>query len=275
MLSYVLALLSSVCSVILVAINYMGAVAYAIFAVAGVSLGYSIYTLVRFAPRIKAQIKGVIERNSFADKFVKSFGFRALFGSVVSFSVSILYGIFNGALGIMSHSIWYGSLSLYYILLALIYGGILLNRKPESTAKANRIYRRSGLLLLLLNSALSLAIAQMIFDNEFFEYGGLMIYASAAYAFYKITMAIIRFFRHKGSPDPILRAIISINLTDGMVSILALQTALLSTFGNGSVNVSHFNTVTGSFVSLITLSIGIFMIIKGTKNIKSEKRNER
>ncbi|MBE6673968.1 MAG: hypothetical protein E7596_02555 [Ruminococcaceae bacterium] len=278
-LAYTLTLLSMVGSLAILFFDYSDTafewLAYCLFGIAGTTLAYSVYTLVRFSPRIKAQIKAVIEKNSFTDKFVKSFGFRALVGSFLSLSVSILFGIFNGALGIMSSSVWYGSLALYYILLALIYGSIVLNRKPKSVLKANQIYRRCGILLLILNSALSVAIGQMIFDNEFFEYGGLMIYASAAYAFYKITMAIIRFFRHKRECNPILNAIVSINLTDGMVSILALQTALLSTFGNGSVNVSHFNTVTGSFVSLITLSIGIFMIIKGTKNIKSEKNNER
>ena len=128
--------------------------------------------------------------------------------------------------------------------------------------------------MALLNVALSVAIAQMIFESKGFLYGGLMIYTFAAYAFYKIIMAIIRIVKSRKIHNAVLNAVAIINLTIGMVSILALQTALLSTFGAG-VNTSLFNTLTGSLVSLCSIGLSIYMIIKGTKKLKSEKTNER
>lgn len=270
-IAYLLTIICISGSIVVLVINYKGMLSYIIYALSALTLAYSIYTIVRFAPKIKAATKKAIEKNSFASKYVKDFGFRSFVGSVISFSFSILFGISNGVLGIVSQSIWYGSLSLYYILLTLMYGSIISSRKRNK--EPHRVFKNCGILLMVLNSALSVAIAQMIFDGEGFEYSGIMIYVYATYAFYKLTTAIIKLFKSKHKADPISHATVCVNLTGGMVCILALQTALLSTFGNG-VNASLFNTLTGSAVSLTSISISIFMIIKGTKNIKLEKTNE-
>lgn len=245
---------------------------YIVYALAAMTLAYTVYTLVRFMPKIKASVKAIIEKNSLTRKYVRDFGFRSFISTVISFSVSIFFSIFTGVLGIMASSVWYGSLSLYYILLTSLYGCVIINRKREENQY--KIYRLCGILLMILNSALSVAIAQMIFKGEGFEYGELMIYVYATYAFYKITVAIVRLSKLGRKCEPIAHATALINLTGGMVSVLALQTALLSTFGDG-VNSSLFNTLTGSLVSVSAICISIFMIIKGTKNINLEKTNER
>ena len=272
-LSYALALLSATGSLVILLFDYskmpLAIVAYTLFGLAGVSLGYSVYTIVRFAPKIKSFVIKQIEKSAFAKRYVKDFGYRALFGSVISLSFSALFGIFNGVMGILSRSVWYGSLSLYYILMSLIYASIVLNRKRDIEA-GHKIYLRCGILLAILNTALSAAIAQMIFEGKGFMYAGLMIYAFAAFAFYKITMAIIQLVRARHAENPLVHAVAFINLSSGAVSILALQTALLSTFSKGEVNISTFNTLTGTAVSLLSIGISIFMIIKGRK-----KTNER
>lgn len=172
------------------------------------------------------------------------------------------------------------ALAGYYILLALLRGGVLLYHKrkhgvddpAKNTQTQIKTYRNCGILLLVLNIALSVAIAQMIFDDGAFVYAGLMIYASAAYAFYKITMSIINIFRARKQDDLTVQAIRNVNLADATVSILALQTALLNTFSGEGVNISLFNTLTGSVVSLFTLGLGVFMIIKANKErIKNGK----
>ena len=169
----------------------------------------------------------------------------------------------------MAGSIWYGALSLYYITATLIYSLLLFDIKNCSY----RSYRRCGWIMTVLNIALSVAIVQMIFENKAFEYGDIMVFVFAAYAFYKITMSIIRLVKARGQSNPVMGALALVGLTTGAVTILALQTALLSAFGNGA-DASLFNTLTGSAVSMLALVISIYMIIKGTKEIKSEKTNE-
>ena len=189
-------------------------------------------------------------------------------------------------MGIKNRSIWYGALAAFYIALAILRGGVLAYHKKKIGKKMQddelvraRVYRNSGIITLILNIALSSAIAQMVFSGEHFSYLGWTVFAYAAYAFYKITTSVISFIRAHRQDDLTVRAIRNINLVDALVSILALQTALLTTFSEEGVDVSAFNTVTGVVVSLLSVGIGIYMIISANKKIKylrkEKNTNER
>jgi hypothetical protein len=137
------------------------------------------------------------------------------------------------------------------------------------------VYRNSGIITLALNVALSVAIGQMIFSDAHFTYMGLTIFAYAAYAFYKITMSIIALIKAHKQTDLTVRAIRNINLVDALVSILALQTALLTMFSDGEINISAFNTFTGIVVSLLSVGIGIYMIVSANKKMKELQKENK
>ena len=254
---------------------------YVIYAFSAISLGYTTYTLVIYWQKIRKEASRLVHSRKFTRELIENFGFRTFIGGLISFSVSVLYGIFNGIMGILSNSVWYGSLAAYYIFLTVIRGGVLLRYKKcdhNFQLKNARAYLKSGILLLLLNSALSVAIAQMIFDGKGFVYGGIMIYVSAIYSFVKIGAAIYNFVKAHRQTDVITEAVRNISLVDGTVSILALQTAMLWAFSNGELNYSLMNTITGSFVSVVSYYVAILMVMKGlkeVKRIKSENRNEQ
>lgn len=262
---------------------YLG---YAAYGTAAISLFYTVYTVIRLFPRMRRELRAWIGRHEFTRDLKESFGFRTVIFAIVSFTVSIAYGIFNGVLGILSRSVWYGALASYYILLALLRGGILWHHvrsgratetetKRQTALRRAKAYRNCGILLLLLQMALSAAIVQMIFDEKGFHYEiEWMIFAVAAYAFYKIITAAVNFFKGQGQSDLTVEAIRNVNLADAMVSILALQTALLGIYGAEGLSVSGFNTATGSAVSLFTLGLGVFMIIKAQKRIKIFKTEQ-
>jgi len=211
------------------------------------------------------------------------YAFRTLFFASISFSVSIAFGLFNGAQGILYSSIWNGALAAYYVSLAFLRGGVLYQQKKWKARNATedtedgktelllqaKTYRNSGVVLLFLQISLSVATAQMIFDNQHFTYAGWTIYGAAAYAFTRITVSIIQIKKVRKHENFTLRAIRTANLADAAVSILALQTALLSTFGSEDVNASLFNTITGIAVSLLTVTLGIFAIVDAHKNIRN------
>ena len=121
----------------------------------------------------------------------------------------------------------------------------------------------------------SSAIAQMIFSEAHFTYMGWTIFAYAAYAFYKITMSIIALIKAHKQTDLTVRAIRNINLVDSLVSILALQTALLTMFSEGEINVSIFNTFTGIVVSLLSVGVGIYMIVSANKKMKKIQKENK
>ncbi len=281
-ISFITTALSVIGSIAVLLIDYenglLEVAVYCLFALSALSLCYSVYIIVILAPSIKKNFLSFLERHSFTYLLLKNYGFRTVVFAIGSFISSILFGGLSAYLGIANRSIWYGALAGYYIALAFLRGGILihhtkrigkggaLDAQKEGVIKA-KVYRNCGIILLLLNVALSTAIAQMIFRDAHFEYVGLAIFAYAAYAFYKITMSIINVIKVQKQKDLTVRAIRNVNLADATVSILALQTALLTTFNSGEISVSLMNTITGIAVSAFCIGLGAYMIVSATKRI--------
>ena len=259
--------------------------AYTLFGLSALTLAYSVYFIVRWIPSLKNKIIEAIDSKKFTRTLREDYGFRTVIFAIGSFCMSIAFGFFNGYMGIAYASIFNGALATYYIVLALVRGGVLVHHgkgaKKDDTyhekddEKRAKIYRNIGILILVLSIALSGIIAQMIFDDRHFSYPGWTVFAFAAYAFFKITMSIINLFKARKHDDMTVKAIRNVNLTDAMVSILALQTALLHAFGTEGIDISLYNTLTGCAVSAGTYAIGIIMIVTGAKALKKIKNGEK
>ncbi len=278
-LTFIVTILSAVLSLVMVGLGLENGaasiIAYILFGVAGVSLTYSVYLIIPLFPKMKSGMISWMEKHEFTHLLFRNFGFRTVIFAIGSFTMSLLFSGFNAYMGIANRSIWYGALAGFYIALAFLRGGVLGYHKKRIGKKIQndeyskaKVYRNSGIITLILNIALSSAIVQMIFSGEHFSYIGWTIFAYAAYAFYKITISIISFIRAHKQDDLTVRAIRNINLVDALVSILALQTALLTMFSTDNVDISLFNTLTGVAVSVLSVSIGIYMILSANKKIK-------
>lgn len=263
----------------------LNAFAYALYALAAISLGLSVCTLVRVVPKLRQRIVGFLRRYPFTERLLEQYGFRTIVFAVGSLAVSVAYAIFNGVIGIIGSSVWYGSLAAYYLLLALTRGWILFcQRSKKQTENASdekrrelRAYGISGLVLVVLPIALSFAILQMVRAGDSFEHPGMMIYVAALYAFCKITMSIVNLVRARKNDEMTVRAVRSVNLADAFVSILALQTAMFREFSPGA-EVGFANALTGGIVCLLTAALGIFMAASAAarmKKIGKETEDER
>lgn len=187
---------------------------------------------------------------------------------------SAIFGVFNGILAITSHSVWFLMFSIYYIALSLGRLGIYLfkkENKEKDILKDIKLYRSSGIFLLIMNFAIGVAVLQIVFIEKGFNYPGMFIYAAATYAFTKITLAIINISKTRGTKNYIETSLRSINLIDASVSILALQTALLTEFSDPQTDFRIANGLTGAAVFLFALVLGIFIIVKSHKDIKKVK----
>lgn len=282
-LTFTVTVISAVAAIVIAAVSFekapLSIVAYSLFAIAAISLTYSVYLIVKKIPTYKQSVVDYMEKHEFTRRLLHNFGFRTVVLSIISFVASLAFAVFNGYMGIMNRSIWYGALAAYYVFLVLLRGGILTyhNKKRKKDGEGSelvkaKIYRNSGIILLVLNAALSSAIAQMIFSNAHFSYAGWTIFAFAAYSFYKITMSIINLVKAHRQTDYTVKAITNVNLTDAAVSIMALQTALLTTFTDDTVNISAMNTGTGIVVSLLSVGISLTMIITAAKRINALKK---
>lgn len=283
-LTFIVTVFSATFSLVMVVLGFensaLAILSYILFGIAGVSLTYSVYLIIPLFPKLKNKAITWMESHEFTYLLLRNFGFRTVIFAIGSFLMSLLFSGFNAYMGIVNRSIWYGALATFYISLAFLRGGVLTYHKSRIGKKTDtesdeyikaKVYRNSGIITLILNIALSSAIAQMIFSGAHFVYMGWTIFAYSAYAFYKITTSIISFIKAHKQTDLTVRAIRNINLVDALVSILAMQTALLTMFSEGEINISLFNTFTGIVVSLLSVGIGIYMIVSANKKIKIQK----
>lgn len=258
-------------------------ISYLLYAVAAISLCYSVYLIIIGIPVIKKKTVEAMKKAKFTNRFLEQYGFRTAIFSLVSFSINICYVAFNGYFAISRLSIWYGALTAYYFLLALMRGIVLLSHSKGDKGKDEngndaksrvKVYGMCGIGLIILPLALSFAILQMVIGENSFEHSGMTIYVAAAYAFYKIIMAVINMVKAKKQSEITVRALRSINLADALVSILALQTAMFKEFG-GEEMAAVMNGATGAVVCLLTALLGIYMIVNAKKILKERKKDER
>ncbi|MBQ7348409.1 MAG: hypothetical protein IJW47_00295 [Clostridia bacterium] len=272
---------------------FLQVLSYISYCLAALTLAYSVYTIVIYAPSMKNRFISFMRKNAFVSRLLDNWGYRTVVFAGVSLFINVAYVAFNGVIAILSRSIWYGALAAYYILLTALRSGIVLYHRKRAKGKfyfkQNAIdstfseqtqfkitelkkYRACGVLLIVLPVSLSFAILQMVVAGSAFIHYGWIIYAVAAYAFYKITMAIINIFKARNTDEMTVRALRCVSLADAMVSILALQTTLLFAFSDGAAT-GFANALTGGVVCALTVVLGAYMIINANKKLKKIRTN--
>ncbi|MBE5758317.1 MAG: hypothetical protein E7345_05305 [Clostridiales bacterium] len=252
--------------------------AYVLYGFSAVLLTYLVYIVVYFSPRFKDAIIRLLKKNKVTNEMLESYGYRSIIFAIFSFVFNIAFAIFQSIIAILSRSIWFGALATYYIALSLIRGGVVVisrkhNNLPDKE-KQIRSYRNCGIYLVLLNFALMGAIVQMCIEGGGYKYSGLLIYVMATYTFYKLSMSIYHLFRARKHNDYTIQSIRNISFADAMVSILGLQTALLTEFSEAESHVLP-NSLVGGAVSILIIGVGTYMIYKGKKDLKNFKQSSR
>ncbi|MGN1060869.1 MAG: hypothetical protein ACI4QN_03970 [Candidatus Coproplasma sp.] len=257
-----------------------GVLNYILYALAALSLGYLIYLIAVTAPKVKGRITEAMNKRKFTSKLLQQYSFRTVVFAVGSFTLSTAYVVFNGVLGVINRSVWYGSLAAYYLLLAVMRGVVLnFHRKKGKletgeevqSVKALKIYRMCGVGLVVLPVALSAAILYMVVGKNSFQRSGYSIYVAALYAFYKIIMSVYNAVKAKKSDDATISALRNINLADAFVSILALQTTMFKEFGGDLQYEMQMNAATGAIVCVLTAVLGVAMIVTASKKLKENR----
>lgn len=247
---------------------------YLFFLLAACSMGYLIALLVK---GIRGGGRVILGKFSFTRRLRDDYEFRTVVFALGAFCTTLANAAFDCTLSVLNASLWYGSLAAYYGMLALLRGSVLNVRRmgkkrgdgeAQSAFRGAKIYFVCGVLLVLLTLVLSAAVVQMVVGNRTFRYAGLTIYVSAAYTFIKFPMAIYNHVKSRKRGDLEIEAMRNIGLADALVSVLALQTAMLQAFGGDSPEtVRIFNSVTGAAVLIVIIGIGVAMSVRGKKKI--------
>lgn len=208
-------------------------------------------------------------------KYLKEAEFRTETSLYQGFFINLLYVALKLCSGVYYGSIWFGSLAVYYLLLAVMRFSLLhyvRSRKDDRVSEWKR-YRFCGIVLLFMNQALAAIVVIVVKQNKGFEYAGFLIYAMALYAFYAVITSVINVVKFRKYGSPVMSAAKVINLTAALVSMLSLETAMLAQFGGDDVIFRQIMTsATGTGVCVIVLGMAVFMIAKSTKILKNSKQ---
>ncbi len=218
----------------------------------------------------------------FFEIWKKDYAFKTMTSSIISFSVTILFALYNGFLGISLSSVWHGSICVFYLLLIAIRGMILLNEKRNATRSENEgMYRRgktfiiSSAILLVLNLALILPISLMATFEKPVNVGLIPAIAMAVYTTYKITMASIHIKKQKSSRcgNILIAELRTINFIDALVSILTLQnTLIMVNQAESSVkDMLILSAISSGAIYIVILFTTIHLLVKGFKQIRKQK----
>lgn len=197
-----------------------------------------------------------------------------------SLAINVLYALLQLGSGFYHRSIWFYSLCGYYVLLALM-RFLLLRDGQRAAKKRDRwmellIYRFCGVILLLVNLAMGVIMTYIVIQNRGFERSEIMCIAMAAYTFFAMAKAVVDMVRYRKYESPVLSAAKAVNLVAALMSLMSLETAMLTAFGSGDDPVFRkiMTGATGAGVCLAVLGIASHMIITSTKEIRRIKEGE-
>lgn len=189
--------------------------------------------------------------------------------------INFAYGIFKIAFGVVLGSAWIGCDGIYNLTQALIQlFQILRRKKPGTLVRQWKSYRVCGVLILLMHLTLTGIVFQMVNWNRAEDHGQIMIFATAAFAFYKITTSFLDLARDRKHIHPIDSSVRMLELSQAMFSMFSLQASLLHTFGTGEAWEGRMNMGTGCVVCLLVAAMGVYMIRRGNREIKTVQETE-
>ena len=232
---------------------------------------FKIPTLIKFFKTFK-------DENKYARRWQDDTRLRVNVSLYGSLAWNALYGIFQLWLGFYHHTFWFYSLGAYYICLGVM--RFFLARHTTRYAPGERMqtelkkYRACGIVFLVMNLALALIIFFMVYWNRTFEHHMITTIAMAAYTFTALTTAIINVIKYRKYNSPVFSASKAISLAAALVSMLTLESTMLTTFGDGTMTVvaqKWMLGATGGAISVLIVATAIYMIVIGTKKLKQLK----
>ena len=246
--------------------------------IAYISYVLAAYTLTVWCfkiPYLIKYFKTFKDENKYARRWQDDTRLRVNVSLYGSLAWNALYGLFQLWLGFYHHTFWFYSLGAYYICLGVMRFFLLLHTRryaPGEKMQTELVkYRACGWVFLLMNLALALIIFFMVYWNRTFEHHMITAIAMAAYTFTAFTVAIVSAVKYRKYRSPVYSAAKAISLAAALVSMLTLESTMLTTFGEETMTAATQKLMlgaTGGVISILIVATAIYMIVTGTKKLK-------
>ena len=251
-------------------------IAYAVYVLAFYTLVVVCVFLGLVLPKRYKEIRQKIYNHPWGYRYMTDAAFRTHISLYASLGVSLLYAGVNVLSYVLYRSMWFVILAGYYIILAVMRFLLVRYVRKEGIGK-NRLGElksaiRCSYILLLVNFVLSGAVLMILYQDKGYEYHGVLIYVMAAYTFYMTTHAIVDLIKYRKYRSPVMTTTKIIALSAALVSMLALETAMFSQFGQDMAPENKWLMIalTGAGVSISVVTMSVYMIVKANKERKGD-----
>ena len=256
------------CMVVLGSESPVAIVSYVIAAYTLTIWCFKIPYLIKFFKRFKQENKYIKRWQSDARLRIKI----SLYGTLVW---NVAYAAFQLGLGIKHHTFWFYSLAGYYIALGTMRFFLVRHARRYDAGEKMREelikYRACGIVFLIMNLTLTIMIFFMVYWNRTFIHHEITTIAMAAYTFGSLGMAIVNVIKYRKFGSPVYSASRAISLAAASVSVLTLESTMLTTFGGESTSLATrrlFLALSGGAISLFIIAMAIAMIVQSTKKLR-------
>jgi len=233
-------------------------------------------------PRIISFFKSFKNENRYARIWQSDVRLRVNVSLGSSLLWNVIYGVFQLCLGLYHRTFWFCSLGGYYICLGamrlFLIGHTTKYAPGEKMETEYKKYRACGWVFLLLNLALTLIIFFMIYWGRTFRHHMITAIAMAAYTFTAFTIAIINVVKYRKYKSPVFSASKYISFASALVSMLTLESTMLTTFGDGTMSALHTKIMlgsTGGVISALIVTSAVYMITVSTRILKKIKLGDK
>ena len=184
----------------------------------------------------------------------------------VSLYLNLAFATFHSAIGFYDFSWWMITLGAYYSVLSVMkFSVIKCGRETQDFAK-----RFTGVMLIVLSVCLVGMIIMSAVKDRGREYHEIVMITIAAYAFTKMTLAVINLVKSGKQGSQRIKTLRNISFANALVSILSLQRSMLVSFpGMAQNDIVLMNTLTGTAVCILVLMLGINL--KGGRRVNMAK----
>lgn len=240
--------------------------AYMIYCMSAYCLTIWVLPLPRLFRKAKANMIHRLTGTVFGGKYIGDLAFRGSVNIYQGMMINFLYVVFRIFVGIRYSSVWFLTIAIYYLLLGIMRLSLILSYRNRSVKSELRCYRRTAWLLFLLNIPMGGMIVLMVLTDSGYSYPGYVIYLSALYTFYTIILAIVNLVKFRKLGSPILSAAKVLNFVAALMSLLGLQTAMISQFSTeGEDFRRRMNAITGGGVWFSVILIAVYMLLHSRK----------
>ncbi len=239
---------------------------------------YSLTIWLAALPRLIKEMKTAIMTSRFMRKvssskitgrYLNDLAFRGNVSIYQGMAVNAFYVVFRIVAGIRYASVWFISMAVYHLVIGGLWAYLVVCYRRRDPELERRCYHTTAWLLFLLNIPMGGMIVLMVRTNSAFSYPGSIIYLSALYTFYTMVTSVLNLVKFRKLGSPILSAAKVLNFIAAMMSILGLQTAMISRFSeNGESYRKMMNAITGGFVYGIVILIAVIMLLHSRKTRK-------